>query len=100
MVLVVHQVPGDGRELVATDPGAVKIRAEDGRSVVGVDISPFISNLPYGKDTRQANASGASMMPCLQLCFAAREMPADRRCLFLRCSSLAGSDGFACAYSM
>jgi hypothetical protein len=28
------QVPGDGRELVATDPAAVKIRAEDGRWAV------------------------------------------------------------------
>ena len=27
----------------------VKIRAEDGRRVEAVDISPFISNLPYGK---------------------------------------------------
>ena len=62
---MVPQVPGDGRELVATDPGAVKIRAEDGRSVVGVDISPFISNLPYGKDTRQVYSSGESI-PCLQ----------------------------------
>ena len=25
------QIPGDGRELIATDPTAVKIRAEDGR---------------------------------------------------------------------
>jgi hypothetical protein len=46
---VYNHVPGDGRELVVTDPDAVKIRAEDGRSVEGVDISPFISNLPFGK---------------------------------------------------
>jgi len=38
--------PGDGREGVVTDPDAVKIRAEDGRSVAGVDISPFIGRLP------------------------------------------------------
>jgi len=44
-------VPGDGRELVVTDPSAVKIRAEDGRAVTGVDISPFISNLPHGRST-------------------------------------------------
>ena len=42
------QVPGDGRELVVTDPNAVKVRAEDGRRVEAVDISPFINNLPYG----------------------------------------------------
>jgi hypothetical protein len=54
------QVPGDGRELVAADPAAVKIRAEDGRRVEGVDISPFISNLPYGKDTRCFSTPDAS----------------------------------------
>ena len=42
------QVPGDGRELVVVSPDACKIRAEDGRRVEGVDISPFISNLPFG----------------------------------------------------
>jgi len=60
---------------VVTDPTAVKIRAEDGRSVVGVDISPFIRNLPYGKDTRffsTPNASGstsqaANIMEALEL---------------------------------
>ena len=42
------QIPGDGRELVVTDPNAVKVRAEDGRRVEAVDITPFINNLPYG----------------------------------------------------
>jgi hypothetical protein len=42
------QVPGDGREHVATVPTAVKIRAEDGRRVEATNISPFISNLPFG----------------------------------------------------
>jgi predicted ABC-class ATPase len=45
-------VPGDGRELVVTDPTAVKVRAEDGRSVAGVDISPHIGELPHGRGTR------------------------------------------------
>ncbi len=60
---VYNHVPGDGRELVVTDPTAVKIRAEDGRGVAGVDISPFISGLPGGLDTRAfstPNASGAT----------------------------------------
>ncbi|CAN0090177.1 unnamed protein product, partial [Hapterophycus canaliculatus] len=43
---VYDKVPGDGRELAVTDPGAVTVRAEDGRPVSGVDISPFISSLP------------------------------------------------------
>ncbi|MGW8267907.1 MAG: ABC-ATPase domain-containing protein, partial [Longimicrobiales bacterium] len=60
---VYNHRPGDGRERVATHPGAVKIRAEDGRSIQGVDISPFIRDLPNGQGTvffRTANASGST----------------------------------------
>lgn len=60
---VYDHVPGDGRERVVTRADAVKIRAEDRRSVERVDISPFIRNLPFGVDTRQfstANASGST----------------------------------------
>ncbi len=58
-------IPEDGRELVATIDNAVKIRAEDGRSIEGVDISPFIKNLPFKKDTKNfstENASGSTSM--------------------------------------
>lgn len=54
---VYDKVPGDGREFAVTDPGAVSIRAEDGRSVSGVDISPFISALPSSRVVRPATAS-------------------------------------------
>lgn len=57
---VYNHIPGDGRELVVCDPTAVKIRAEDGRRVEGVDISPFIDNLPYGRDTRSFRTDNAS----------------------------------------
>lgn len=60
---VYNHPPGDGRERVVTDAGAVKVRAEDGRSVRGVDVSPFIDGLPGGADTRHfttANASGST----------------------------------------
>jgi predicted ABC-class ATPase len=53
-------VPGDGRELVATDPAACKIRAEDGRRVEGVDISPFINGLPAGRSTTDFSTDDAS----------------------------------------
>ncbi len=53
-------VPGDGREAVATDPDAVKVRAEDGRRVERVDISPFIGELPGGRDTRAFSSDDAS----------------------------------------
>lgn len=57
---VYTHIPGDGRELVATRPDAVKIRAEDGRRVEKVNISPFISNLPFGTDTRDFSTDNAS----------------------------------------
>ncbi len=53
-------IPGDGRELVVTDPSAAKIRAEDGRSVASVDISPFIHNLPRGTSTTSFSTELAS----------------------------------------
>ncbi|MEW6397713.1 MAG: ABC-ATPase domain-containing protein [Bacillota bacterium] len=57
---VYDHIPGDGRELVVTVPTAVKIRAEDGRRVEKVDISPFISYLPFGQDTRCFSTESAS----------------------------------------
>jgi len=57
---VYPHIPGDGREYVVTRADAVKIRAEDGRRVACVDISPFISELPYGRDTREFSSDDAS----------------------------------------
>ncbi len=57
---VYNHVPGDGREYVITDEDAVKIRAEDGRRVEKVNISPFISNLPFGRDTTRFSTDDAS----------------------------------------
>ncbi|CAE7549376.1 unnamed protein product [Symbiodinium microadriaticum] len=57
---VYNHIPGDGRELVITNPSAVKIRAEDGRNVGCVDISTFIDNLPHGKQTNAFSSSDAS----------------------------------------
>lgn len=48
---VYNHIAGDGREYVITDSTAMKIRAEDGRSIKQTDISMFISNLPNKKDT-------------------------------------------------
>jgi len=56
-------VPGDGRERVVTDRTAMLLRAEEGRAVRAVDISPFIRNLPGGTYTRRFvtdNASGST----------------------------------------
>lgn len=60
---VYDHIAGDGREYVVTDETAVKIRAEDGRSIRHTDISPFINHLPNGKDTSRfvtADASGST----------------------------------------
>ena len=48
---VYDHIAGDGREYVITDNTAVKLRAEDGRSIQKTDISMFINDLPNGKDT-------------------------------------------------
>ena len=60
---VYDHVPGDGRELVVSRGDAVKVRAEDGRSVAGVDISAMIGDLPGGRSTESfstPNASGST----------------------------------------
>ena len=58
--VLVDQVPGDGRERVVALPEAAKIRAEDGRRVCSVDISPFINNLPLGRSTSDFSSDDAS----------------------------------------
>ena len=60
---IYDHIPLDGRERIVTDKDSVWIRAEDGRSVSGVDLRPFISNLPLGRDTTRfcsADASGST----------------------------------------
>lgn len=53
-------VPGDGREWTVTMPDAVKVRSEDGRAVTGVDLRPFIRDLPLGRDTARFTTPDAS----------------------------------------
>src|SRR5215218_6062969 len=58
-----YHPPGDGREYVVARSDAVKVRAEDGRSVAGVDISAMIGELPGGRSTQNfstPNASGST----------------------------------------
>ena len=60
---IYNHIPGDGREWVVSDPGCCKIRTEDGRSIVGTDILPFIHNLPgrqHCLSFSTNNASGSS----------------------------------------
>ncbi len=60
---IYNHIPDDGREFVVTSADAVKIRAEDGRSIQNLDIDPFISNLPFDQETTTfstLNASGST----------------------------------------
>jgi len=62
---VYPRVPGDGRERVATVRSAMKVRSEDGRAVTGVDVRPFIAELPGGRSTESfstADASGSTSL--------------------------------------
>ncbi|MBS6194200.1 MAG: ABC-ATPase domain-containing protein [Clostridiales bacterium] len=57
---VYNHIAGDGREYVITESDAVKIRAEDGRSIKHTDISLFINDLPNGKQTSSFYSEDAS----------------------------------------
>lgn len=60
---VYDHIPGDGRERAVTRADAMKVRAEDGRSIARLDISAFINHLPFDRDTvcfSTDNASGST----------------------------------------
>ena len=57
---VYNHIAGDGREFVITDDTAVKLRAEDGRSIRNVNISLFINDLPNTKATTSFSTPDAS----------------------------------------
>lgn len=57
---VYHHIKGDGREFVVTDDTACKIRSEDGRRIENVNVSPFITHLPFQKDTVRFSTENAS----------------------------------------
>lgn len=79
---VYNHRPEDGRELVVSLGDATKVRAEDGRSMVKVNLSAFINNLPGGKDTvafTTENASGSTS----QAANIVEALEAGSRCLLL-----------------
>jgi predicted ABC-class ATPase len=57
---IYNHIPEDGREQCISNPWATKVRAYSGRYVINTDISPFIRNLPYGKDTTAFSTDNAS----------------------------------------
>ncbi len=60
-----NHIPGDGREYVITDRGAVYVESENGRWTSCVDLRPWIRSLPGGRDTgcfTTGDASGATSL--------------------------------------
>ena len=57
---IYNHIPDDGRELCVTTAQAVKIRAYDSRYIIKTDISPFIKNLPFHKNTTSFSTENAS----------------------------------------
>lgn len=57
---VYPHISGDGRERIATQPTAVKIRAEDGRGVQPINVSGFMGNLPLIPSTENFSTVSAS----------------------------------------
>ncbi len=59
---IYNHIEGDGREYVITDNSAMKISAEDGRSVRHTNLSPFIKWIPGGNpaDFSTEHASGST----------------------------------------
>jgi predicted ABC-class ATPase len=57
---IYNHIPDDGREQVVACADTVKLRAEDGRSVVNVNISPIINHLPKGRSSERFSTACAS----------------------------------------
>ncbi|MBU0992796.1 MAG: ABC-ATPase domain-containing protein [Proteobacteria bacterium] len=57
---IYNHIPGDGREYAISLSDTLKVRASDGRSIEKTDISPFITNLPFKKDTKAFSTQNAS----------------------------------------
>lgn len=57
---IYNHIPGDGREYVITDDTAMRIHAEDGRSVKNTDISFFLRSLPVTADPKDFSTDNAS----------------------------------------
>ena len=56
---IYNHISGDGREFVITDSSAMKISAEDGRSIRNLNISAFIRRIP-GNNTKSFTTDHAS----------------------------------------
>ena len=81
---VYNHCPDDGREYVVAQRDAVKVRAEDGRSVVNVNLSPFINNLPGGKDTKRFSTENGSGSTSQAAALSKRLKPEAKPCFLMK----------------
>ena len=56
---VYQHIPGDGREYCVTIGDAVKVSADAGRRIEGVDLTPFVAALPTGDDLTRYRTNSA-----------------------------------------
>jgi len=57
---IYDHAPGDGRERCVSAGALATVRAEDGRAVRAVCLTPFIRDLPLGRETRRFDSDDAS----------------------------------------
>ena len=57
---IYDHAPGDGRERCVSAETLATVRAEDGRAVRAVCLTPFIRDLPLGRETRRFDSDDAS----------------------------------------
>ena len=57
---IYDHAPGDGRERCVSAGTLATVRAEDGRAVRAVCLTPFIRDLPLGRETRRFDSDDAS----------------------------------------
>lgn len=57
---IYNHIPGDGREGVVCRGDALKVKSEEGRSIRGLNLSPFIGELPNGLKSEKFTSNNAS----------------------------------------
>src|SRR5215210_11490 len=81
---VYDHMPGDGRELVVSREDTVKVRAEDGRSVAGVDISAMIGDSPAAVVRKTSRRRTPRARPRRRRTSPRRRKSGRRSCLWTR----------------
>src|SRR5215210_9598358 len=81
---IYDHMPGDGRDLVVSREDTVKVRAEDGRSVAGVDISAMIGDSPAAVVRKTSRRRTPRARPRRRRTSPRRRKSGRRSCLWTR----------------